>query len=247
MASDETQPYYLAYDRRYRAAYAQGADRYAVPADEEKVRTLVRQYVARFRLDGKRVIEFGCGEGVTALELARLGCIYHGYDVSPAAIEKAAAMLSGFPNVKVAVADAVLESFPEKAFDAGIDISCLHMLVVDADHQKYLKNVFNCLKPNAPMYFVTAGYKEDAYEGQVSDCEQWLLIFGKDTVTPQRRTAQKDGQEIQVMLPLIAYRPRTERGYRAELTAVGFDIVEFEKAGESANILVKKHQALIDG
>ena len=32
----------------------------------------------------------------------------------------------------------------------------------------------------------------------------------------------------------------TERGYRAELTAAGFEVVEFEKAGEWANILVKR-------
>jgi 2-polyprenyl-3-methyl-5-hydroxy-6-metoxy-1,4-benzoquinol methylase len=113
MRADETQPYYLAYDRRYRAAYAQGADRYALPADKEKVRTLIRRYVARFQLVGKTVTEFGCGEGTAALEFARLGCIYQGYDISPAAIEKAATMLSGFPNATVYVGDVVRGQFPK--------------------------------------------------------------------------------------------------------------------------------------
>lgn len=240
MRSDEVQPYYLAYDWRYRSTYGQGADWYALPSGEEKVRAIVRHYVARFQLAGKKVVEFGCGEGIAGLEFARLGCIYYGYDVSPAAIDKAATTLSGFPNAKVAVSDAVLGRFPERAFDAGIDASCLHMLVTDADRQKYLKNVFNCLKTGAPMYFVQTGYSEDAYEGQVTDYEQWLIIFGKDTVMPQRRVAQKDGHEFEVMLPLIAYRPCTKRGYRAELTGAGFDIVEFEKTGEWANILANR-------
>jgi hypothetical protein len=114
------------------------------------------------------------------------------------------------------------------------------MLVVDSDRKKYLKNVSNCLKPGAPMYFVQEGYSEGAYGGQVTSYEQWLDIFGQDVVTPERRAAQKDGQEIEVMLPLIAYRPGSERSYRTELASTGFNMVEFEKAGEWANILVKR-------
>lgn len=165
MNSDGEQPYYFAYDNRYRSAYEQGADRYALPAGEEKVRAIIRQYVKRFQLAGKKVVEFGCGEGIAGLEFARLGCTYCGYDVSPAAIEKAAITLSKYLNARLCVSDAVHDRFPEQAFDAGIDISCLHMLVTDADRQKYLKNVSSCLNLGAPMYFVQAGYSEDAYEG----------------------------------------------------------------------------------
>ena len=32
----------------------------------------------------------------------------------------------------------------------------------------------------------------------------------------------------------------TERSYRTELASAGFNVVEFEKAGEWANILVKR-------
>jgi len=235
----EAEPYYLAYDCRYRSAYAQGADRYALPDAEEKVRAIVRRHVERFKLAGKRVIEFGCGEGAAALELARLGCIYRGYDISPAAIEKAAVALSSYPKAKVAVRDVVQGTFPRHAFDAGIDVGCLHMLVTDADRARYLKNVHDCLKPGAPMLFARVGYSENAYERPVADYQQWLRIFGKDVTKPQRRSAQKDGKEIDIMLPLIPYRTRSEQGYRRELAAASFKVSEFETDGEWANILVE--------
>jgi cyclopropane fatty-acyl-phospholipid synthase-like methyltransferase len=236
------EPYYLAYDKRYKSVYEQGADRYGLPDEEEKVRAIVRQYVVRFHLEGQKVVEFGCGEGISGLEFAKLGCTYTGYDVSSAAIEKASTLLSSYPDAGVFARDAVLDDFPKKAFDAGIDISCLHILVTDADRRKYLKNVSNCLKHGAPMYFVHAIYRNDAYEGKVTDYEQWLKIFEHDVVVPRPRKAQKNGKEIPVKLSLIPYRPRTEHAYRAELEMAGFYCLEFEKSdrADRADILVKR-------
>jgi hypothetical protein len=114
------------------------------------------------------------------------------------------------------------------------------MLVTDLDRGKYLANLFRCLKPQAPAYFVRAGYREDAHEGAVTTYQQWLKIFRENVQTPQLRKAQKDGKEIEIMVPLIPYRPRTEKGYRAELSMVGFEVVEFEKSENWANILVRR-------
>jgi len=240
MHSERKQPYYLAYDRRYRSAYEQGADRYGLPTGEEEIRNFVRKYVSRFGLAGKKVVEFGCGEGIAGLEFARLDCIYEGYDVAPSAIEKANALLAEYPNATASVCDLVAGELPGKDFDAGIDISCLHMLVTDLDSGKYLANLYHCLKPHAPGYFVRAGYREDAHEGAVTTYEQWLEIYREDVHTPQPRKAQKGGKEIQIMLPLIPYRPRTEKGYRAELDLAGFEVVEFEKSENWINILVRR-------
>jgi len=240
MNPDENQPYYFSYEKRYRSAYEQGADHYGLPAGEEEIRNFVRKYVSRFALAGKKVVEFGCGEGIAGLEFARLDCIYEGYDLAPSAIEKAKAMLAKYPNAKVSVCDLVAGELPGKDFDAGIDISCLHMLVTDPDRSKYLANLSRCLKSQATAYFVRAGYRENAHEGAVTTYEQWLEIYREDIHEPKPRMAQKNGKEIQIMLPLIPYRPRTEKAYRAELNLAGFEVVEFEKSEGWANILVRR-------
>ena len=244
MRPDEGKPYYTAYDKRYRSAYEQGADYWAYLPEIEKTRKIVRKFVEQFELAGKKVVEFGCGQGIAALEFARSGCIYRGYDISPAAIEKAAALLSDYTNAEASLYDVVLGNFPEEVFDAGIDIGCLHMLVTDSDRKKYLSNVYKCLKPGAAVYFVRLSYRDDAYDGEITDYEQWLEIAGEDVDTPQQRMALKDGKEFPVMMPLIAARPRTERGYREELTKAGFEIIEFKKSEKwdsmRADILVRK-------
>lgn len=244
MRPDKGKPYYTAYDKRYRSAYEQGADYWAYLPEIEKTRKIVRRFVERFGLVGRKVVEFGCGQGIAALEFARFGCIYKGYDISPAAIEKAAALLSDYTNAEVSLFDVVLGDFPEEFFDAGIDIACLQMLVTDTDRNRYLSNVYKCLRPQAAAYFVRSSYQDDAYDGEITSYEQWLDIAGVDVDTPEQRMALKDGKEFPVMMPLIAARPRTERGYRQELTDAGFEIMEFKRSKKrdemSADILTRK-------
>ena len=216
MRPDKGKPYYTVYDKRYRSAYEQGADCWAFPPELEEFRRRVRKYTEQFELVGKKVVEFGCGEGIAALEFAKFGCIYQGYDISPAAIEKASVLLSEYSRAKASLHDVVLGDFPRAAFDAVIDIACLHMLVTDADRKKYLRNIYECLKPETPMYFAQLSYRDDIYDGEIASYEQWLELTDEDVDTPQKRVALKDGKEFAVMLPCIAARPHTERGYREE-------------------------------
>ena len=69
-------------------------------------------------------------------------------------------------------------------------------------------------------------------------------LTGEDVDTPQKRVALENGKEFPVMMPCIAARPRTERGYKEELSDAGFEIMEFKKSeiGDSmrADILVRK-------
>jgi len=244
MRPDKGKPYYTAYGKRYRSAYEQGADHWLFPPEIEEIQKKVRKYVEHFKLVGKKVVEFGCGEGIAGLEFVKLGCIYQGYDIAPAAIEKATALLSEYSHAKTSLHDVVLGDFPEEAFDVGIDIACLHMLITDADRKKYLRNIYKCLKPGATMCFVKLHYRDDIYDGEVTSYEQWLKLTGEDVDTPQKRVASKDGGEFPVMMPNIAARPRTERGYREELTEAGFEIMEFKKSEKWdliwADILVRK-------
>ncbi len=242
MRPDKGRPYYTAYEKRYRSVYEQGADRYAFSPIAEEVQQILGHFIERFELIGKKVVEFGCGEGWAGLVFAKLGCVYRGYDIAPSGLEKATALLSGYTHAKVCLQDVVLGGFPRDAFDAGVDVACLHMLVTDADRKKYLRNVYGCLRQGAPMYFVHLRHREDIYEGEVTGYEQWLQITGEDVDTPREMPATKDGSDFAVMIPCIAARPRSESGYRGELTEAGFGVIKFERAEKwgNANILVRK-------
>jgi len=215
---------------------------------EEEVRGILGRFVERFGLVGKKVVEFGCGEGWAGLVFARLGCIYRGYDIAPSALQKATALLSGYAHAEACLQDVVLGGFPRDAFDAGVDVACLHMLVTDADRQKYLANVYGCLRPGAPMHFLHLRYRDDVYQGEVMDYEQWLRITGEDVDTPREMPAVKDGRDFAVMIPCIAARPRSESGYRRELTEAGFEVIEFERAEKwgNAHILARRPLDIVE-
>jgi len=246
MRPDKGKPYYTAYDKRYRAVYEQGADHWLFLPDYETIKITIYDFVSRFGLKGRKIVDLGCGEGLGGLEFAKLGCIYQGFDISPAAIDKSRVLLSSYQNAQVAVFDVVREELPRATFDAGIDIGCLHMLVTDADRHKYLTNVFNCLIAGAPMLFAHQRLENTEYDGQVKNYRQWLNISGDDVDNPQERPAVKDGQIIPVRIPLIASRPRTEDGYRNELENHSFEIQELTRIRNTVNILVIKPNRDLD-
>lgn len=112
-------------------------------------------------------------------------------------------------------------------YDAVIDIMGFHMLILDTDRRKYLNNAFNCLKNNAPMLFFRQSHRVVAPEEIIETMEQWLHITGDDYVTPQIRTANQNGLNIEVNLPLVPGRARTRRGYYLEMKEAGFMIEDF--------------------
>ncbi|MBM3309668.1 MAG: class I SAM-dependent methyltransferase [Candidatus Altiarchaeales archaeon] len=238
MRPDEGKPYYTAYDKRYKSAYAQGADHWLYLPEYEATKSVINKYVSRYKLAGKKIVDFGCGEGLFGIEFAKLGCVYQGYDVALSVIVKARELLSTYPNAIADYLDLVTDPFPGEMFDAGIDIACLHMLVTDIVRTKYLGNVFRSLKPDAPMFFVNEAWRVDAFKGEVSSYEQWLDISRDDVDTPTERAAVKDGKVIPVKIPLIAARARTRSDYEEELSAAGFRISEIVESETNINVLV---------
>jgi 2-polyprenyl-3-methyl-5-hydroxy-6-metoxy-1,4-benzoquinol methylase len=84
------QPSAAAYDSQYRAWLARQGPR-ALDLDWRLGHLLWRQRVLlrRYPPDGKRVLDFGCMDGVFTLRLHQLGAKAVGYDISPAAIAQA--------------------------------------------------------------------------------------------------------------------------------------------------------------
>lgn len=237
------QPYYMAYEDRYRRVFAAGIDLWGhSPQDEILFHTLA-EWVENNALAGKTVVDFACGEGGAGVILSQLGCHYRGVDVAPSAVEKARERLKNVPHARVDCLDMVCETagLPETV-DAALDCMGLHMILTDADRDAYLKNACTVLKPGAPMLFFRESYRDNAYSGVVESCEQWQTITGGDYVTPQVRKNQ--GKEV--LLPLVPARARNRAGYTEEMERAGFVVENFVPMGESpaiqysANIYVRK-------
>lgn len=231
------QPYYMAYEERYRRVFEAGIELWGhSPDDEVLVRTLT-EWVEENNLVGKTVAEFACGEGAAGVILSSLGVRYRGFDIAPSAVEKARNRLAAFPEARVQRLDMVKEraGLPE-TFDAALDCMGFHMILTDADRETYLKNAHAVLKPGAPMLFFRESYRENAYTGTVDSFEHWKEITGDDYTTPQRRSDKDGADGKEVWIPCVPARARNREGYIGELERAGFAVENFMEMAENTAI-----------
>ncbi len=221
--------YYLAYEKRYQAAFSAGAERWGHSPDDVVLYNTLKDWVQENGLKGKSVIEYACGEGACGVILSELGCIYHGVDISPSAVEKSKKLLKKYPKAKVQVLDMVKECVEDK-YDAALDSMGLHMLVVDKDRKSYLNNAYRALNIGAPMLLFREAYRNDGvYHGGVNSIEEWEQITGDDYKTPQKRYVKSaDGdRDIEVYVPVLPARAKDKNGYTEEFENVGFKVESF--------------------
>ena len=242
------EPYYMAYEKRYQAVFAAGVERWGHSPDDEVLYNTLKLWEEENDLQGKSIIEYACGEGACGVILSELGCVYHGVDISPSAIEKSKSMLETYPNATVEVLDMVKESVKEK-YDAALDCMGFHMLITDSDRYLYLKNAYNSLKENSPMLFFRESYRQDgAYRGAVNSVEEWAQITGEDYKTPQPRQviSAYDGGAAEVLIPMLPARAKDQNGYLEEFENIGFAVEKFIEMdistaiAHSASIYVRK-------
>ena len=242
------EPYYKAYEKRYKAVFSAGVERWGHSPDNKVLYNALKLWVEKNNLQGKSIIEYACGEGACGVILSKLGCVYHGVDISPSAIEKSRKLLEAYPNATVEVLDMVKESVREK-YDAALDCMGFHMLVTDDDRYLYLKNAYNSLKENAPMLFFKESYRRgEAYQGAVNSVEEWAQITGEDYKTLQSRQVKNsfDGGIVEVLVPLLPARAKDQNGYIEELENIGFEVEKFVEMDvfldipHSASIYVRK-------
>ncbi len=232
------EPYYMAYEKRYQAVFSAGAERWGHSPDNEVLYNTLKSWVEENNLQGKSIIEYACGEGASGAILSELGCIYHGVDISPSAIEKSKHLLETYPNATVEVLDMVKESVKGK-YDAALDCMGFHMLVTDSDRELYLNNVYNSLKGDAPMLFFKESYRKDGtYQGIVNTVEEWADITGEDYQTLQLRQIKngETGNVKEVYIPLLPARAKNKDQYIAEFEKAGFSIENFIEMGVSTAI-----------
>lgn len=244
------EPYYMAYEKRYRAVFSAGAAWWGCAPDDDVLYSTLKQWVEENNLKSKSVIEYACGEGACGVILSELGCVYHGVDISPTAVEKAKKLLEKYPNATVSLLDMVKESAGGE-YDAALDCMGLHMLVTDRDRESYLRNAYGALKENAPMLFFRESYRESGtYQGVVNSIDEWVQTTGDDYETPRPRQVKNadDGRMIEVLLPFLPARAKDRNGYIAEFENSGFSVEKFMEMDMStaivysASIYVRKPQ-----
>lgn len=103
-------------------------------------------------LSGRHVLEYGCGEGWTTLDLARRAGHVSAFDISPQAIDNAQksiarAGLTARCTLKVLPAEQL--DFPDESFDAAVGFAILHHL----DMEKALAELHRVLRPGGIAYF----------------------------------------------------------------------------------------------
>ncbi|HUT58321.1 MAG TPA: class I SAM-dependent methyltransferase [Phycisphaerae bacterium] len=105
-----------------------------------------------------RILEAGCGDGLNAIYLARLGHRVTGVDISEDAIARArkAAAEQGV-EVEFLCLDLVKQRPPGRgAYDLWVDIKTLHVLWRDADRRSYLETAGAALRPRG-VFFLNCG------------------------------------------------------------------------------------------
>lgn len=219
----QTMKYYERYDDRYKKMYGEGIDRWGNTSDDDTLLAILEKWVEDNDLRSKRVIDFACGEGACGEILSKLGCIYHGVDLSPAALEKARESLNDYAQARVSLLNMVEETTGE-IYDAALDCMGLHMLITDYDRSKYLRNAFDSLVGGAPMLFIKEMYGEDSYRGAVESFDDWKKIKNESFEDP-KLCCEVNGKEIRY--PILPARGRTRADYYAEMETVGFKVEDF--------------------
>lgn len=117
---------------------------------------LIRQHVP---LDGRRILDVGCGLGMYVRQLRRFSDEVYGVDVDP---DKIAAASATLPNLQVAPAEAL--PFPDGYFDVVL----LHEVLEHvADDRQAVREAYRCLRPggrivifapNRLYFFETHGF-----------------------------------------------------------------------------------------
>ena len=137
-----------------------------IPWNSEKPPDALVELVQSGKVRPCKTIDLGCGAGNYAIYLAEQGFEVSGVDSSPAAIKVATenAEKKGV-RCRFIVADLLGDLHEVKeTFDFGYDWEFLHHIFPE-DREKYIKNVYNVLKPGA-LYFSVCFSEKDPQFGE---------------------------------------------------------------------------------
>ncbi len=142
--------YYKAYDDRYKIIHQHGLLWSTQTTTPELIEWINYYNIPK----NNEILEIGCGEGRDSLYLNSLGYKITAIDVSETAIKKSIE-LDKYKEINWIVDDILnLAKLINKKFSYIFSIATLHMLVLDRDRKKFLKNIYNLLNINGKLLLV---------------------------------------------------------------------------------------------
>jgi SAM-dependent methyltransferase len=100
---------------------------------------------------GKRVLEYGCGMGGCAFDLAARGAIVTGIDISASAIERASEKAKAYPAGSLTFRKADAEALPFE--DASFDVVCGSGILHHLDIARAVAEIRRVVKPQGRAIF----------------------------------------------------------------------------------------------
>lgn len=155
-------PYYYAYDKRYRKVHSRNLTWFSSEPTPEVEAWLRNNRVSR----EEQVLEIGIGEGRDLIYLTQMGYRIKGVDISPTAIQfcKERARKEGV-IVDLQEGDALhlVNKFGPNSFKWIYSVATLHMLVEKEHRDKFLQAVYHLLEPGGKALLVNMGDGETPY------------------------------------------------------------------------------------
>lgn len=143
--------YYRAYDERYKTAHQKGVSWAADLPSPIVLETITKYGIT----PDAALLEIGCGEGRDSRAVLEGGYPLLATDISPEAIRYCKEAMPAFAN-HFHMLDCLSESLEDR-FDFIYGIAIVHMLVLDADRDKFYRFIRNHLKDKGLALICTMG------------------------------------------------------------------------------------------
>ncbi len=221
------------YDERYKKVYEAGG----VFWNEHSPNPRLLNFITSLP-KGSKCIDFGCGEGHEARNLAKLGFAVTGIDFSPTVIARNTLITPSDLSVDFFVGDVTdLQAIgiSDKTFDFALDVGCFHMMNDLPDRMAYLTEVKRILKAGGFFYLQNGLRLDDVHPKTTGEAAALhaLQTFRSAHTSDEliaRRIKTNQGEK-EILLPLLPTKNVALEEYIAELTGVGFSIVYSERSG----------------
>lgn len=126
-----------------------------------------------------RFLDLGTGPGTQAIQLAKLGFVVTGADISENAIQKAKSLST---NVNFVRDDFLKSELPDESFDYILDRGCFHVFE-PSQRQNYVKQIKRILDKNGILFLKCFSIKEVEDMGPYRFSKQEIKdIFNEDFV-----------------------------------------------------------------
>ena len=204
------------YDKSYAKSGFDAQRRYP---NEELCRFMGRNFffIPKEKRHDIKILETGCGSGANLWMIAREGFSAYGIDLSEASLTLCQKMLEQYQtHAKLSVQDMSCMNFESCTFDAVVDVFSSYFLNVK-NGTRYIKNVWNVLKPNGLFFSYFPSKRSDAYQHH----EPSYLLDSGTLNSILREDSPYHGQ-------LYPFRFTHPEEYKQNLTHQGFKVKYLE-------------------